>query len=180
VQGAIDAFMRDAGELYADRSEDAGIADVAEPHFRYHLWRNPATVRLRWMLCDPAFPRLVGGARQTSTGDESALDQIQVHTRRIRRYFEWRTGQSVEDVCAYAQERVASTTASVETAFKCAAELRRKAAQDCGARRADLADAMASLSRLDERVRAICAGPMRRFGTTKSEPDCSEAPAQHR
>jgi hypothetical protein len=180
VQGAIDAFMRDAGELYAGRGEDAGIADAAESRFRYRFWPHPATVRLRWMLCDPAFPRVVGGARQKSTGDESALDQIQVHTRRIRRYFEWRTGQSVEDVCAYAKERVVSTTAGVENAFKCAGDLRRKAAQDCAARRVDLADAMASLSRLEERVRAISAMPMRRFGTTKSEPNCSEAPAQHR
>ena len=180
VQGAIDAFMRDAGELYAGRGEDAGIADAAEPRFRYRFWRHPATVRLRWMLCDPSFPRVVGGARQNSTGDESALDQIQVHTRRIRRYFEWCAGQSVEDVCAYAQERVVSTTAGVENALKCAEDLRRTAAEDCAARRVDLVDAMASLSRLEERVRAISATPMRRFGTPKSEPNCSEAPAEHR
>jgi hypothetical protein len=179
VQGAIDAFMRDAGELYTGRSEDAGIADTAESGFRYRFWRHPATVRLRWMLCDSSFPRVVSGARQKRLVEESALDQIQAHTRRIRRYFEWRTGQSVEDVCAYAEERVASTTAGVATAFKSAADLRRKAAEGGGTRRAELADAVASLSRLEERVWAVCAAPMKCVRATDGEPSGSKAPARH-
>jgi hypothetical protein len=179
VQGAIDAFMRDVGELYADRSEDAGIADTAESRFRYRFWPHPATVRLRWMLCDPAFPRVVSGARQKRLVEESTLDQIQAHTRRIRRYFEWRTGQSVEDVCAYAKERVVSTTAGVKAAFECAAELRRKAAEDCGTRRPDLTDAEASLSRLEERVRAVWAAPTKCVRATNGAPTGSKTPARH-
>ncbi len=77
--------MRDAAALYVDRYEDGGIADAADSGFRYRFWPYPATIRLRWMLCDASFPRIVGGARPNSLVGESALDQIQVHTRRTRR-----------------------------------------------------------------------------------------------
>ena len=179
VQSAIDAFMCDAGELYALRQEDPGTADVDESVFRYRFWPHPATVRLRWMLCDPSFPRVVGGARQKSHLGESALDQIQVHARRIRRDFEWRTGQSVEDICAHAKERVVTTAAGVMAALECAAELRRKAPEQCAARGAQLADGSAALLRLQARVHAISASPVDAPVRRIASQTAPQTPARH-
>jgi hypothetical protein len=156
VQSAIDAFMREAAELYSGSAGEAGIVDAAESEFRYCFWRHPATVRLRWMLCDPSFPRALGGSRQGNPAGESALDQIQVHARRIRRDFKWRMGRGVEDVRTHARARVASMIDAVRSALTGAAELRREAPESGGARAAQLIDARAELLRLEARLRAIC------------------------
>jgi hypothetical protein len=167
VQSAIDAFMRDAAELYADRRDEAGMFDGAASEFRYRFWRHPATVRLRWMLCDASFPRLLGGSRQDNLVGESALDQIQIHAGRIRRDFKWRIGRGVEDVRAYARARIASMSEAVRTALRCAAELRRESPERGGARAAQLVDAGAELLRVEARVRAICVASARRIGSTR-------------
>jgi hypothetical protein len=149
VKSAIDVFVRGAGELCdGGRGEATGFA---EPRFRYHFWQRPAIVRLRWMLCDPQFPRVVGGLRRHSHDSQCALDQIEVHRRRIRRDFQWRIGQSVEAICAHAAQQVLSAIDGLETALKCGANLRWNAIE----RGAQLIAASTELLRLEAKVRAI-------------------------
>jgi hypothetical protein len=113
----------------------------------------------------------------------SALEHIQVHARRIRTYFAWRTGECVEEVCAHATERVASAIRGVESALRCAAELRNRAPEHGAARRAELAFAMASLFRLEECVRAISAAAVRGAGPSRSRlirrEICRDTPGKH-
>ena len=179
MQGAIDAFVREASDLYAGGSPEEGIADVTEFGLRYRFWPHPATVRLRWVLCDPSFPRVVGGALRSTPVTSSALAQIQVHTRRIRAYFAWRTGESVEDLCAYAKGRVASVTEGIEGALRSAAQLRGNAPERGAARQAELAYAVASLSHLEERVRTISAAALTCVGTLRSGAICRDRPVEH-
>ncbi len=160
VQTAIDELVQEAGELFGFHGGNAAAAAprVTASAFRYRFWRRPTALRLRWILCDAAFPRVIFENRMTCRAGTSVFRQIEAHTWRIGKDFEWRLNRSVEDVRCDVAARVSAAAAGLQAAIEGALALRQDAPEQIAVHRERLIGSRTALVRLEARVRAIVSG----------------------
>lgn len=163
VQRAVDQFVYSVGELAGEtvpRFDQAARARSGPPwrsEPRRAFWRRSTTLRLRWTLCDAAYPRVIRHPGSI-VRDPTAAERIEAHAWRIRRDLEWRIRRSTEEACREATHRANAAIASMREALEHAAALRYGDASRLGARCDELASALTAVASLEVQVYSIPRG----------------------
>ena len=159
VQGAIEALLcrvRECCPNAASRVDEGTAAKsklLSRSEPRRGFWQKPSMLRLRWILCHPAYPRVI--SRDACSDDSSAAARLDAHACRIRYDFEWRIRRSTAAACQDAERRAHATVASMREALQRAAAVRSGRPPRTAARCNELNRVLTAIASLRTRVQTL-------------------------